>query len=101
METNNMAPAEGVNRAEKSRKLLILGVVLIILVAIVWFFGSRPQKAVAPEGGVGGSAAAPAAPAKDLGSTIYNQANNPVGGNIPQSAATVPNPIEGLYKNPF
>lgn len=101
MEITNMNPAADASRMEKSRKLLILGAVLIVLVAVVWFFGSRANKAVAPESGVGGSAAAPAAPAADLGSTLYNQANNPVSGKMPGSVAPVPNPIQGMYKNPF
>ncbi len=90
METNNMTPAGGVTRMEKSRKLLILGAVLIILVGIVWYFGSMLQKEVAPEEQSAG-----------LGSDIYGQANNPLGGKLPDTVAPVPNPIEGMYKNPF
>lgn len=96
-----MDPMGGAARAEKSRKLLILGAVLIVLVGIIWYFGSKSLKVSIPGSPVGGMGGGAAAQTADLGSTIYNQANNPVSGNIPQSAATVPNPIEGMYKNPF
>ena len=36
-----------------------------------------------------------------LGSQLYEQANNPISGKLPESVAPAPNPLKGVYKNPF
>ncbi|GEM_PF-5337081 len=37
----------------------------------------------------------------DLGSELYNKAQNPIGDKLPGAVTSVPNPIEEVYKNPF
>lgn len=98
METLNMSQpvAEG-SRAEKSRKLLIAGTVLIILAGIVWYFGSKPATVTAP----GASSGTANQPTETLGAALYQSASNPVSGKLPETVAPVPNPIQGLYTNPF
>lgn len=36
-----------------------------------------------------------------LGGEIYTQVTNPVSDKLPATTAPVPNPLEGVYKNPF
>ncbi len=44
-----------------------------------------------------------AAPVEEasLGGEIYTQVTNPVEGELPESTAPAPNPLKGIYKNPF
>lgn len=58
-----------------------------------WNFLRTPETPPVP-------AAAEPAPA-DLGSQIYKKAANPVAGELPETVAPVPNPVEGVYQNPF
>ena len=40
-------------------------------------------------------------PPPNLGTELYDKAQNPVKGKIPDTVPTVTNPIDGVYKNPF
>lgn len=40
-------------------------------------------------------------PKDSLGSEIYENASNPINNTLPKTVAPTPNPIEGVYKNPF
>ena len=37
----------------------------------------------------------------DLGSQIFEKAQNPISGELPETVASVPNPLAGIYQNPF
>lgn len=37
----------------------------------------------------------------DLGSELFERGSNPVGGELPETVAPVPNPLENIYENPF
>lgn len=39
--------------------------------------------------------------ANDLGAQLYNQAQDPIAGKLPDTIAPVTNPLDGIYKNPF
>ena len=37
----------------------------------------------------------------DLGSQIFEKTQNPISGELPETVASVPNPLAGVYQNPF
>ncbi len=79
-------------------KVILIVVVLAVLLAAAWWLSSN--KAVAPATPVAAPGTANQ-PTQDLGTTLYNSASNPVSGKLPDTAGTVPNPIQGMYTNPF
>lgn len=38
---------------------------------------------------------------EDLGTSLYQNSQNPINDKLPDNTASVPNPLEGAYKNPF
>ena len=89
-------PAVFICQNEGMKKILIIAVAVIALAAIVWLVFIK--KPVAPQVAVPGTANQPT---QDLGTTLYNNASNPLAGKLPDTVAPVPNPIQGMYKNPF
>lgn len=86
---------------QRTNQFIVIILVIVIAVGatfIVWytqFFRSvsrmmsqGPMPVAAPRG-------------NDLGTTLYEQSQNPIKEKLPRTTATAPNPIEGLYKNPF
>ena len=90
----------------KSKIPMIVGAVIVVtaVLAIVYSLMARPPR---PAGTVVAPATEAQPPAgasiakPDLGSTLYENAKNPISKKLPESAAPVPNPIQGIYKNPF
>ena len=81
-------------------KPLIIGLVVVIAagaVFLVRYFKSQPA-AEAPQEE---NTAANAPQGNDLGTELYAKSNNPIAEKLPETAAPVANPIEGMYKNPF
>lgn len=93
MDTPNIPVAAA---GSKTVKIILIVVALAVIAALAWWFVFR--KAPAPEVAVPGTANQPM---EDLGSALYNSASNPVSGKLPDTVAPVPNPVGGLYKNPF
>lgn len=81
-----------------NNKKLILPIVigLILIIFLIWYFGFY-KKSAAPTSTGGASTPANS---QSLGSELYEKSKNPIGENIP-STNPVPNPLEGVYKNPF
>ena len=90
---------QGVQPIQKGlRAKVIWGVgVAVVVVALAgfsyWYFYMRVQKAVAPT--------EPLPEQEDLGSTLYENATNPVKDKVPEAIPNVVNPLEGAYQNPF
>jgi flagellar basal body-associated protein FliL len=84
----------------RNATLIIAAALVILAVGFIyyWFFARTPVPA--PEAAPAVGETAPAAPA-DLGSELYEKATNPVAGSLPETVAPVPNPVEGIYRNPF
>ncbi len=92
---------EETKQVQRSGKIWIAILVAVVLIAIFIYWDlHRAQKAIAPtsETAVPGTANQPT---QSLGGTLYNKASNPVSGALPPTVAPVPNPVQGLYKNPF
>lgn len=83
-----------------STRVLWIGVVVALLVVagLVYWLYTKPVAPPAPlaEPPAGGALAQP-----DLGSDVYEKAANPVAGELPETVAPLPNPLEEIYKNPF
>jgi hypothetical protein len=82
------------------RVWFILAITLAIVTGatLYWFYFSKKAAPEIPvtnndqtsyEGGV------------DLGTTVYEKANNPISDKLPDTLAPVANPIADIYKNPF
>lgn len=78
-------------------KIILIIIAIIAIGALAWWFVIKKPAATA-EPAVPGTANQPT---ESLGGTIYNQASNPIDGKLPDTVAPVPNPIAGMYKNPF
>ncbi|MBI2033664.1 MAG: hypothetical protein HYT13_01045 [Candidatus Liptonbacteria bacterium] len=87
-----------------NKKLILpIAIGLILVIFLIWYLGFY-KKSVAPTstGGapIGPGGASPPANSQSLGSELYEKSKNPIGDKLPE-ANPVPNPIEGVYKNPF
>ncbi len=71
---------------------------LVLLAAILIYVFTRPEAEPAPADKTAAQAEEPSA---ELGAEVYNKANNPLADKLPGSGASVPNPLEGSYRNPF
>ena len=87
-----------------NKKLTLpIAIGLILVVFLIWYLGFYKKPAAPTSTGgapVGPSGVAPPANSQSLGNQLYEKSKNPIGENIP-STSPVPNPIEGVYKNPF
>lgn len=83
------------SHAGRNVGLVVAAAVVIAAASFLyyWNFIRTPEIPPAP-------AAAELAPT-DLGSQIYEKAANPVAEKLPGTVAPVPNPVEGVYQNPF
>lgn len=83
-----------------NKRIFIIIAVAVILAAIAAYFYFR-RTPVAPVVNVPAAEPVKNAPAAEsLGETILNQAKNPVQGKLPD-LSPAPNPLQGIYKNPF
>jgi len=85
---------------ESKTKIVIVAAVVIVLLGAVLWYTQRGGEAPAPAPTTGGAPVEEAPPA-DLGTELYEKAANPVSGKLPETVSPVPNPLEGVYKNPF
>lgn len=79
------------------RKTGLIIVVILLAVAVVWYFksfraGSNPPLA--------NQTPSTSSTVQNLGAQVYQKANNPLNG-LSTTSSTVPNPIQNLYQNPF
>lgn len=75
---------------------LILLLIIAAVLAAGWWFFMKPDDAGAPPLG-----ATPATENPSLGGEVYAQTQNPLADKLPETSASVPNPVEDIYKNPF
>lgn len=83
------------------KKILIIAVSVLALAAIVWLIFIRKPAVpgeITPEQAANQQTAAEA---PGLGGQLYNQVQANPGSKMPETVAPVPNPIQGLYTNPF
>lgn len=83
----------------KSRNSLIFCVVIVLIIAGAAYWHLFLRKAATPESEAPQGLETPEQ--VDLGSTLYEQAQNPIENKLPSTVSPVPNPVEGIYKNPF
>lgn len=79
-----------------TKKVLLFLVIAIIIVAGVWFWNNRDRFLSRPS-----APSAATSSATSLGSQIYAKTTNPLNNVSTATTPTVPNPVQGLYKNPF
>ena len=86
--------------------MMLVGIVVVLVVAgvLYWYYTNKVN--VSPPNVSVSQHAAPQPPVAapqvaDLGSTIYEQSQNPTQDKLPATVSPVPNPIENIYKNPF
>lgn len=88
------------NKFKSPLVVIVIVIVLVVAGALYWYLAVRQVETeeaekVLPTGvGVVEEEA-------DLGSEIFDKVTNPIEGKIPEAGATVPNPLEGVYENPF
>ena len=88
----------------KSNTTLIISIIVTVVVvaAVVIYFFAQQEKPLPPSSReVVGPPAGEAITSPDLGGEVFDEASNPIQGELPKTVAPVPNPLEGLYKNPF
>ncbi len=61
---------------------------------------AAPAPAASTPGASAAPTAAPAANSESLGNQLYEKSKNPIGDKLPETNP-VPNPLDGVYKNPF
>lgn len=93
-----IAPAS----AQKSKLPFIITIIVVVLVAVTvyWYLMLR-EPTVAPAAPVVELPAAESITSPDLGSELFEKSSNPLSGQLPETVAPVPNPLEGIYENPF
>ncbi len=99
-------PPESTN-SHRSLTVIIVSVVLVTAIIFAVLYAYQHQEAVAP---VVPTVTTPqaqetapsvtASSTESLGGTIYENANNPLQGKLPEQTPTA-NPINDAYKNPF
>ena len=87
-----------------NKKLILpIAIGLVLVVFLIWYFVFY-KKSAAPTT-TGGAPIVPReastpANSQSLGSELYEKSKNPIGDKLPETNP-VPNPLEGVYKNPF
>ena len=91
----------GQNDSSKIPVLTIAVLLLLVAVIAIWYWrGSFSlQKKERPPESQNQTVKEPTA--KDLGTQLYQKSTNPLENKLPATVAPVPNPIQGVYKNPF
>lgn len=75
-------------------KRALVAIIVAVILAIAGFFYWKnyyqpPAKETTPAEGT------------DLGSEVFRKTTNPVAGELPETTAPAPNPLQNIYKNPF
>jgi len=87
-----------------NKKLILpIAIGLILVIFLIWYLGFYKKPTAAPStGGAPAPQEGAASPAssQSLGGELYEKSKNPIGDKLPETNP-VPNPLEGVYKNPF
>ena len=86
------------------QKIIILLLIAVILaVFAVWhvFLGNKSAPIVEAPVVTAPPPVTPAKTGANLGTQIYQQAQNPIQDKVPSTQNPAVNPIQGIYKNPF
>ncbi|MBI3088843.1 MAG: hypothetical protein HYY99_01130 [Candidatus Colwellbacteria bacterium] len=75
------------------KKALVAVIVAVVLAIAGFFYWKNYYKPPPKEQGETTEAS--------LGGEIYTKATNPVAGELPETTAPAPNPLQNIYKNPF
>jgi hypothetical protein len=96
---------DGIPESHTGRNVTVTIVVALVIAAAGFLYYWYLVRTSALPRGAPLSQETPSVPAEaapaDLGSKLYEKAANPVAGELPETLAPVPNPVEGIYKNPF
>jgi len=79
--------------------MIILAVLLLVLIGLfvsIYFFYPYSDEPISPV-----NTGARPNTQNDLGATLYEKAQNPIEGQLPETAAPIANPLDNAYKNPF
>ena len=76
--------------------ITVVVLVLVIVVIIYWYLVLRSPAAPPVVETPTAEITSP-----DLGSELFERSSNPVSGQLPDTVAPIPNPLEGIYENPF
>lgn len=90
----NMDQEMGIKPSHFKEIVLIVVAVLIVGGLIFWYAITPEEKQIEPP------ASAPIENAA-LGGDIYEKSSNPIKNNLPDTVTPVPNPLQGIYQNPF
>lgn len=100
----------------QNKQNLILIIAIIVVAGVIAYGGYIVLHSTTAPSVKAPAASAPAAPSvapvapalvsatttpQSLGTTIYEQSQNPLQGKVPVAGNPAVNPIEGVYKNPF
>lgn len=93
-----MEPTQYAASAAGSQKniIFIIAVAVIVIAAVVYFVFLKPKAVEVPAD----SAEETSQNEAGLGAELYERNANPIE-TLPDAGASTPNPIEGVYKNPF
>ena len=81
------------------RQMIVLAVILLVLIGLFisfYFYYPYPDQPISPI-----NREAHPNTQNDLGTTLYEKAQNPIQDQLPQTVAPVTNPLENAYQNPF
>src|SRR3989344_271429 len=81
------------------RQMIILAVLLLVLIGLFvsfYFYYPYPDQLISPI-----NRETRQNTQTDLGTTLYEKAQNPIEGQLPETAAPIANPLDNAYKNPF
>ncbi|MCP6720220.1 MAG: hypothetical protein KJI72_02805 [Patescibacteria group bacterium] len=81
----------------KTPLIIVIVVVILVIAAVIYWYLVLRGPATPPV--VETPTAEITSP--DLGSELFERSSNPVSGQLPDTIAPVPNPLEGIYENPF
>lgn len=82
--------------------VIIVVIVLVLAGVLYWYLAVRQVEVEEAEVEEVPPAGAGAIEEEaDFGSELFERASNPIEGKIPEAGITVPNPLQGVYDNPF
>ncbi len=92
---NINSSADGVHSKLRVWLWIAFAVLVLAGLAYYWWFMKGGSRIYSPGSTAGNATSA------GLGADIYNKSANPVQDSLPANPATVQNPLDQVYKNPF
>ena len=90
------------NKFKPPLVVIVIVIVLVVAGALYWYLAVRQVEVEKAEEILpAGAEVVEVEEEANLGSEIFDKVTNPIEGKIPEAGTTVPNPLEGVYENPF